>query len=40
MLLVVEPVKDDERFQRQTHRLTENTLGEQGSQEMRLLRCS
>ena len=30
MLLVVEPVKDEERFQRQTHHLTENTLGGQG----------
>ena len=30
MPLVVEPVKDEERFQGRTHHLTENTLGGQG----------
>ena len=30
MPLVVEPVKDEERFRRQLHHLTENTLGRQG----------
>ena len=28
--IVVEPVKDEERFQRQPHHLTENTLDRQG----------
>ena len=28
--VVVEPVKDEERFRRQTHHMIENTLGRQG----------
>ena len=28
--IVVEPVKDEKRFQRQPHHLTENALGGQG----------
>ena len=35
MLLVVEPVKDEERFQRQTHHLTEKIpSADKGSQKL------
>ena len=38
--IVVEPVKDEERFQRQPHHLTENTLGRQSRNSEFLTWCA